>query len=97
MFQVNDQESVPTMSSLSSSCMHVEEYVFRHIPSSSVNLDGLIDLNNDIYDGEDVPYTLGVCPADVHPDVSSDELFLQRNWIVNQERIGSACFSYKVS
>ena len=85
MFQVNDQESLPTMSFLRSSCMNVEEYVFRHIPLSSVNLDGLIDLKNDIYDGEDVPYTLGIYPADVHPTVESDSLFLQRNWMVNTD------------
>ena len=86
MFQVNDQESLPTMSFLSSfSCMNVGEHVFRHIPLSSMNLNGLIDLKNDIYDREDVPYTLGVYPADVHPDVESDNLFLQRNWIVNTD------------
>lgn len=103
MSQSDEEESLPTMAFKNSSCIEVPEYVFRHTALSSLNLDGLIDLKNNKYeDGNNVPHTLGVYPADVHLNITSDFLFFETNWIVNtdtSEKAGThwQCVLYKQS
>lgn len=71
---------------VSSCCMSVPEYVFRHTALSTANLDGLIEEKNRLYEeNTDIPFTLGVYAADIHSEIPSDSLFFETNWITNTD------------